>query len=167
MKIRRNSKRGSRKPMFTLNLAGCRRGAVTDMAGSAAIEAIGPELYKLCSDTRTRPWLSTACGCFGHLQSANGGPMDLRAVADPACAMPELPPLDVKRWTFRRKAAVVTAVANDVLTREEACRRYQLSEEEFLSWQHAFESHGLPGLRSTRLQQYRGIGARRGDKSGC
>jgi hypothetical protein len=79
--------------------------------------------------------------------------------------MPELPPPDVKRWTFRRKAAVVTAVANDVLTREEACRRYQLSEEEFLSWQQAFESHGLPGLRSTRLQQYRGGGSRRSDRS--
>jgi transposase-like protein len=91
--------------------------------------------------------------------------MDLRAVADPACPMLELPPLDVKRWTFRRKAAVVTAVANDVLTREEACRRYQLSEEEFLSWQQAFESHGLPGLRSNRLQQYRSAGSRRSDRS--
>jgi len=50
---------------------------------------------------------------------------------------------------------VVTAVANGVLTREEACQRYQLSEEEFISWQQAFEAHGLPGLRSTRLQQYR------------
>jgi transposase-like protein len=74
--------------------------------------------------------------------------------------MVELPPLDVKRWTFRRKAAVVTAVANGELTREEACRRYQLTEEEFLSWQRAFEAHGLPGLRSTRLQQYRGPGWR-------
>jgi transposase-like protein len=92
--------------------------------------------------------------------------MDLRAVADPLCPMPKLPPPDVKRWTFRRKAAVVTAVTNGVLTREEACRRYQLSEEEFLSWQRAFEAHGLPGLRSTRLQQYRGTGSRRSDRSG-
>ena len=86
--------------------------------------------------------------------------MDLYAVADPACPMPELPPPDIKRWTFRRKAAVVTAVANGALTREEACRRYQLSEEEFLSWQRAFEAFGLPGLRSTRLQQYRRPGER-------
>jgi len=27
-----------------------------------------------------------------------------------------------------------------VITVEEACRRYQLSEEEFLSWQRAFEA---------------------------
>jgi hypothetical protein len=38
---------------------------------------------------------------------------------------------------------------------EEALRRYQLTEEEFLSWQRSFESHGLPGLRATRIQQYR------------
>jgi Protein of unknown function (DUF1153) len=79
--------------------------------------------------------------------------------------MPRLPPPDVKRWTFRRKAAVVTAVATGVLTSEEACRRYQLSEEEFLGWRLAFETHGLPGLRSTRLQQYRGTGSRRDDRS--
>jgi len=79
--------------------------------------------------------------------------------------MPELPPLDVKRWTFHRKAAVVTAVANGALTFEEACRRYQLSEEEFFSWQQAFESHGLPGLHSTTLQKYRDTALRRRDRS--
>lgn len=89
--------------------------------------------------------------------------MGLWAVADPPRSLANLPPPDVKRWTIRRKAAVVTAVANGVLTREEACRRYQLSEEEFVSWQQAYEAHGLPGLRSTRLQQYRGPGSRRGD----
>jgi hypothetical protein len=83
-------------------------------------------------------------------------------VADPALPMVELPPTDVKRWTIRRKAAVVTAVAVGVLTREEACRRYQLSEEEFLSWEQAFTAHGLRGLHSIRLQQYRGYGSRRG-----
>jgi hypothetical protein len=41
------------------------------------------------------------------------------------------------------------------ITLEEACRRYNLSEEEFRAWQRAFEAHGLPGLRATRLQQYR------------
>jgi hypothetical protein len=66
-----------------------------------------------------------------------------------------LPPVDVKRWTIRRKAAVVTAVADGVLTREQARRRYKLTEEEFLSWEEAFAAHGLLGLRSTRLQQYR------------
>jgi Protein of unknown function (DUF1153) len=65
--------------------------------------------------------------------------------------MADLPPPDVKRWTSRRKVAVVAAVAVGVLTREEAWRRYQLSEEEFLSWQQAFEAHGLRGLGSTHF----------------
>ncbi len=69
--------------------------------------------------------------------------------------MVELPPPNVTRWTIRRKAAVVIAVVAGMMTRDEACRRYQLTEEELLAWQRAFEAHGLPGLRSTRLQQYR------------
>ena len=84
-------------------------------------------------------------------------------MAEPTCPMAELPPPDVKRWTLRRKAAVVAAVAVGVLTREEAWRRYQLSEEEFLSGQQALEVHGLGGLRSTRLQQYKRSRSRRGD----
>lgn len=90
--------------------------------------------------------------------------MALLVAAELARPMAQLPPPDVKRWTIRRKAAVVIAVANGVLTREQACARYQLSDEEFASWQRAFEAHGLPGLRSTRLQQYRGSGARRRDR---
>jgi hypothetical protein len=87
---------------------------------------------------------------------AIGGSPGQPPVAETPPPRGELPPPNVKRWTVRRKAAVVVAVANAVLTREEACRRYQLSEEELASWQQAFEAHGLPGLRSTRLQQYRG-----------
>jgi hypothetical protein len=40
----------------------------------------------------------------------------------------------IKRWVVRRKAAVVMAVLSGLITLEEACRRYQLSEEEFLAW---------------------------------
>jgi hypothetical protein len=55
----------------------------------------------------------------------------------------------------RRKAVVVAAVRNGALTLQEACRRYQLSLEEFLAWQRAIDRHGVPGLRVTRLQVYR------------
>lgn len=78
--------------------------------------------------------------------------------------MVELPPVTTKRWTIRRKAAVVAAVAAGEISREEVCRRYQISEEEFVAWQHAYETYGLPGLRSTRLQQYRRTGQRRGTR---
>jgi hypothetical protein len=67
----------------------------------------------------------------------------------------ELPPPDTKRWVIRRKATVVAAVRSGVLTLEEACERYKLSLEEFLSWQRLIDSHGLAGLRVTRLQDYR------------
>ena len=67
----------------------------------------------------------------------------------------DLPPPSTKRWVVRRKAAVVAAVAAGVLTMEEACQRYLLSVEEFLSWQRAISRHGLRGLRATRLQEYR------------
>ena len=63
----------------------------------------------------------------------------------------DLPPPNTKRWVARRKAAVVSAE----ITVEEACRRYQLSEEEFLGWQRAFEAYGLRGLRTTRTQHFR------------
>lgn len=62
----------------------------------------------------------------------------------------------------RRKAAVVAAVRAGKITMEEALRRYQLTEEEFLSWQRAFDSYGLPGLRATRIQQYRELRRSRG-----
>lgn len=67
----------------------------------------------------------------------------------------DLPPPNTKRWVVRRKAAVVAAVRSGVISLEEACNRYTLSVEEFLSWERAMEKHGLRGLRVTRLQDYR------------
>ena len=67
----------------------------------------------------------------------------------------DLPPSDTKRWVIRRKAQVVSAVRAGVISLDEACRRYDLSVEEFLSWQRAIEDHGLLGLRATRLKDYR------------
>ncbi len=66
-----------------------------------------------------------------------------------------LPAPGTKRWVIRRKAEVVAAVRGGLLTLDEACERYTLTVEEFLSWQRAIEQHGLPGLRTTRLQEYR------------
>ena len=66
-----------------------------------------------------------------------------------------LPPPNTKRWVIRRKAQVVSAVENGSISLEQACERYSLSVEEFLSWQRAIEEHGLRGLRATRVQQYR------------
>jgi hypothetical protein len=70
-------------------------------------------------------------------------------------ALADLPPASTRRWVIRRKAAVVAAVAVGALTIEEACDRYLLSAEELASWRQAIEHHGLRGLRTTRLQEYR------------
>ena len=67
----------------------------------------------------------------------------------------DLPAPGTRRWVIRRKAEVVAAVRGGLLSLEEACSRYTLTVEEFLSWQRSIDRHGLPGLRTTRIQQYR------------
>jgi transposase len=67
-----------------------------------------------------------------------------------------LPPADTKRWVIRRKAEVVAAVRGGLLTLDDACKRYSLSVEEFISWQQAIDSNGIQGLKVTKTQQYRG-----------
>jgi len=69
--------------------------------------------------------------------------------------MVELPPPDTKRWVPKRKAQVVAAVRSGALSLAEACERYALTVEEFLSWQRAIDRFGLAGLRATHAQQYR------------
>lgn len=72
-----------------------------------------------------------------------------------AITLDNLPPSNTKRWVIRRKAEVVAAVRGGLLSLHEACERYSLTIEEFLAWQGALERHGLAGLRTTRIQEYR------------
>ncbi|HTT98639.1 MAG TPA: DUF1153 domain-containing protein [Rhizomicrobium sp.] len=67
----------------------------------------------------------------------------------------DLPKRETTRWVTRRKAEVVAAVQGGLISLEEACDRYSLSVEEFLSWQHAIAKHGLDGLRATHAQDHR------------
>lgn len=69
--------------------------------------------------------------------------------------MNDLPPPGLRRWVMRRKAEVVAAVNGGLLTLDEACERYDLSLEELASWQRAVEFFGMPGLRATRVQDYK------------
>ena len=61
----------------------------------------------------------------------------------------DLPSPNTKRWVIRRKAEVVAGVRAGLISLDEACRRYALSVEEFLSWEQLLDQHGLPGLRAT------------------
>ena len=74
-----------------------------------------------------------------------GAPLTLR----------DLPPTNTGRWVIRRKAEVVAAVRGGLLTLEQALERYSLTSEEFLAWQRSIDRHGMAGLRTTRIQQYR------------
>ena len=67
----------------------------------------------------------------------------------------ELPALNTRRWTIRRKAAVLQAVRSGALTLEQARERYAISVEEIRAWERQLERHGLYGLRATHVQIYR------------
>ena len=66
----------------------------------------------------------------------------------------DLPPANTDRWVIRRKAEVVAAVRGGLLSLDDACERYRLTNEEFLGWQRSIERHGMQGLRTTRIQHY-------------
>ena len=64
----------------------------------------------------------------------------------------DLPPRNTARWVARRNAEVEAGGRAGLITLEEACHRYALSLDEFLSWQQMFDEHGLRGLRATRFK---------------
>ena len=68
-----------------------------------------------------------------------------------------LPPAGTTRWVVRRKAEVVSAVNGGLLSINDACERYDLTLEDFASWQRAVDRSGMPGLRVTRIQHYRDL----------
>ena len=65
------------------------------------------------------------------------------------------PPRGPSAGSFAARPEVVAAVRGGLLSLEEACNRYTLTVEEFLAWQYSIDQHGLAGLRTTRIQQYR------------
>jgi len=69
----------------------------------------------------------------------------------------ELPPADTRRWVISRKAQVLNAIRDGVLSRAEACARYRISEAELRLWERAVACAGVPGLRVTRVQIYRPV----------
>ena len=68
-----------------------------------------------------------------------------------------LPTPGTTRWVVRRKAEVVAAVNGGLLSINDVCEHYDLTLEEFASWQRAVDRSGLPGLRVTRIQHYRDL----------
>lgn len=67
----------------------------------------------------------------------------------------DLPAPNVRRWVPRRKAEVVHAVRGGLLSKDDAKKRYNLSEAEYNEWETHYSEHGVAGLRVTHLHEYR------------
>ena len=67
----------------------------------------------------------------------------------------DLPPRSVRRWVASRKAVVVRAVDNGLISEEEALERWSLSDEELQQWRDALCRHGEAALKVTKAQRYR------------
>ncbi len=83
-----------------------------------------------------------------------------------ALTLSDLPSPNIKRWHVQHKAMVVTAVQRGLIHVAEACTRYRITIEEFLSWKRLLDEHGLRGLRATRLREYRHAASRASGNSG-
>ncbi len=109
-----------------------------------------------------RPFLLKLAEAFADLALRNDHrPQSVIGPLGELLTLEKLPPMNTLRWTPRRKAEVVAAVGGGLLSVEEACQRYSLSTEEFMSWQHAIDRRGLAALRVTRTQEYRDLYERR------
>lgn len=64
-------------------------------------------------------------------------------------------PKQTDRWTAARKAQIVAAVKNGLITEKELKEKYAMSCDEFLSMEKSINMFGVRGLRTTRVQDYR------------
>jgi hypothetical protein len=62
------------------------------------------------------------------------------------------PPPRPLRWSPQKKAAILAAVRSGSISLNQACNVYELSVEEFLTWQRGDALYGLAGLRATKRQ---------------
>jgi hypothetical protein len=116
-----------------------------DLAGSALWGRIGKLTNLLLAKTAYAATVdSMSRDSVQPVESINEAPI-----------LGDLPSPNIKRWHFQHKALVVTAVRTDLINIEEACVRYSITNEEFLSWKRLLDEHGLRGLRTTYLQKYR------------
>lgn len=87
--------------------------------------------------------MTNACSPVAYVIGPNG---DVLTEAD-------LPPRNTTRWVPRRKAEIIAAVNGGLLSLTDACRRYQISHEEFHDWVRAYGQSGLLGLRARRKRK--------------
>lgn len=83
------------------------------------------------------------------------GPVAVTLPDGSSMSRSDLPPKTTSRWVARRKAKVVTAVVAGLISAEEACAMYELTQDELDEWISAVRRHGPAALRVTALQKYR------------
>jgi hypothetical protein len=76
--------------------------------------------------------------------------MARRSVSSPLCRRARLS----AGWPAARRLSLA-AVPGGLLRLGEACKRYDLTIDEYLSWYRQVSRHGLAGLRATKIQDYR------------
>ena len=67
----------------------------------------------------------------------------------------DLPSERTRRWVASRKAAVVRGVVYGLISKDDALKRYGLSDDEFIEWVRAVSTHGEAALKTTMVQKYR------------
>ena len=83
------------------------------------------------------------------------GPRAVKLPDGTVMTQADLPSVKTRRWVASRKAAVVRGVRCGLISREQAIKRYALSEEEFDQWAAALSTHGEKALKVTALKAYR------------
>ena len=93
-------------------------------------------------------------GCVMYLKKVDG-PRAVKLADGSVMTLADLPPPNTRRWVASRKAAVVRGVIYGLISEEAACKRYDLSKEEFQQWVRAVSEHGENALKATSVQKYR------------
>ncbi|MBR9649778.1 DUF1153 domain-containing protein [Thalassovita aquimarina] len=83
------------------------------------------------------------------------GPRAVKLPDGTVMTQADLPSAKTRRWVASRKAAVVRGVDFGLISKEDALKRYALSEEEFQEWKAALSTHGEKALKVTALKDYR------------
>lgn len=95
------------------------------------------------------------------IEYTNSRPLRIVGPCREVLTRDNLPPPDTTRWVASRKAQVVAAVDSGLMTIDEVLERYNLSHEEFYSWQHGLHAAGLAGLSISWTQHERAAMRRR------
>jgi len=89
-----------------------------------------------------------------YLKKADG-PRAVTLTDGTVMTLADLPSAKTNRWVASRKAAVVRGVVYGLISKDDALRRYRLSEDEFIEWVRAVSTHGEVALKATLVQKYR------------